>query len=353
MQNHHFACAKIFSAMLCLLIPALGWAFDDPLETPAMMSAKAATSPMQGIAVAGSHTVAVGIRGQVVLFNSEGVASAQAEVPVSTDLLAVSFPTAEQGWAVGHGGVVIHTSDGGMNWTKQLDGQQAFALAVHHFRQTGEPAAERLFKQEESLMEDGGTPSFMGVYFKSPTSGYVVGTFNRIFRTKDGGKSWVPWMGHIDNPDELHFHAIAGNGSEVYLVGERGMVWRLDAARQRFLPIPTPYSGSLFGLAVISPESLLVFGMRGRIYRSENAGTTWDEVPSGTSAGITAGTVLSNGDILLANLAGGISLSRDGGRTFSDVQPKSPMSYYDLVALPDGHVAISGSEGVRVEIIGK
>ena len=37
----------------------------------------------------------------------------QADVPVSSDLVAVPFPTPTHGWAVGHDGVVLHSADAG------------------------------------------------------------------------------------------------------------------------------------------------------------------------------------------------------------------------------------------------
>jgi len=351
MKNHRLLRFHVFGALLvCAFTSVFGWAFENPLDTPASPSILAGVSPMQALAVAGSRIVAVGSRGQVVLFDGKSHQWRQAKVPVSNDLLAVSFPTAEQGWAVGHGGVIIHTSDGGLTWTKQLDGRQAAELAIRHFEQKGGHESV-LLERERRLVEDGGTPSFMGVFFDSPTSGYVVGTFNRIFRTEDGGKTWMPWMGRVDNPKELHFYAVGGREGHVYIVGEQGGAWRLDESHERFVAIPTPYTGSLFGLAVGGANKLLVFGMRGSLYRSEDAGATWTKVKSGTSAGITAAVALPNGNILLTNLAGEVGLSHDGGASFSPVKLRRPMSYYSVVALPEGSVALAGSDGVRFEVL--
>ena len=51
-------------------------------------------------------------------------------MPVSADLTALHFANAQQGWAVGHEGVVLHTPDGGASWTLQLDGRRANALVL-------------------------------------------------------------------------------------------------------------------------------------------------------------------------------------------------------------------------------
>jgi len=274
-------------------------------------------------------------------------------VPVSSDLLAVSFPSPLCGWAVGHGGVVLHSADGGATWTRQLEGRQAADIATRHYtdRLASDPASEPLLKREKSLAADGGTQAFLDLHFESESTGYVVGTFNRIYRTEDGGKSWTPWMDRTDNPNELHFYAIRGGAGGLYLAGEQGMVWRLDATTQRFQAIPTPYKGTLFGLVTDGADTLLAFGMRGSLFRSGDQGKTWARIATSSSAGITAGTALPDGSVLLVNQAGGIDLSRDHGQTFSTLKAAQPMPYFGVTPLGDKRIGLVGAQGVRLETI--
>ena len=79
---------------------------------------------------AGDRLVAVGQRGHVVVSSDGGATWKQAQVPVSSDLVAVYFVDAKQGWAVGHDGVILHTADGGEYWELQLDGRKANDLLV-------------------------------------------------------------------------------------------------------------------------------------------------------------------------------------------------------------------------------
>jgi photosystem II stability/assembly factor-like uncharacterized protein len=327
-------------------------AFQPPQDQGAMPSRLAATSPILALARAGSRIVGVGLRGHIVISDDGGRQWTQAASPVSSDLLAVSFPTARQGWAVGHGGVVLHSADGGATWTRQLDGREASALAIRHYQaqlDAGNNVAQFL-KREQSLAVDGTQP-FLDVYFDSATSGYVVGTFNRLFRTQDGGKTWTPWMERTDNPDELHFYAIRGGAHGLYLAGEQGMAWRLDAASQRFVAMRTPYKGTLFGVVSTGPGGLLVFGMRGSLLRTEDEGKTWQTLSTGNPAGITSGAVLQDGAIVLVNQAGGIDLSRDNGKSFTTYKSAQPMSYYGVAALGGNQIALAGSEGVRLESV--
>ena len=343
----------VLAAALTLSLIGAAPAFQNPQDLPALASEQAARSPLLAVARAGNRIVAVGLRGHIVFSDDMGKTWTQAQVPVSSDLLAVSFPSARHGWAVGQGGVVLHSADGGASWTRQLEGRQAGELAARHYdrRQASDPTAEAFFKREQRLAADGGTQPFLDVHFESETRGFVVGTFNRIFLTEDGGATWTPWMDHTDNPGELHFYAMRGDAQGLYLAGEQGAVWRLDAASQRFVAVPTPYKGTLFGLVTDGPDTVLAFGMRGSLFRSGDRGRTWARVNTTSAAGITAGTVLPDGSVLLVTQAGGIELSHDHGLTFNPVKPAAPMPYFGVTPLGVGRLGLVGADGVRLEPI--
>jgi photosystem II stability/assembly factor-like uncharacterized protein len=189
------------------------------------------------------------------------------------------------------------------------------------------------------------------VHFSSETSGIVVGTFNRIFRTEDGGRSWTPWMDRTDNPQDLHFYAVRGSARGLFLAGEQGMVWRLAPQGQRFEAVATPYKGTLFGLVATDAGTLLAYGMRGRLFRSDDEGRQWQTVAGVGSAGITAGTALPGGAIVLVDQAGGIALSRDGGRQFQPVPGVQPMPYFGVAALGTQRIGLVGAAGVRLQTL--
>ena len=130
------------------------------------------------------------------------------------------------------------------------------------------------------------------------------------------------------------------------------MVWRLDETTQRFVAIPTPYKGTLFGLVTAGRDELLVFGMRGSLFRSADRGKTWSRIATGSSAGITGGAALPDGRLLLVNQAGGLDLSRDQGQSFRPVKAAQPMPYFGVAALSGGRIGLVGAQGVRLEALG-
>lgn len=335
------------------VLPGAGLAFKPPQQVAALPTQLAARSPLLAIARAGARIVAAGPRGHIVWSDDDGAHWTQAAVPVSSDLLAISFPSARHGWAVGHGGVVLHSADGGATWQRQLGGREANELALRHFesRAATDAQAATLLQREKAQGADGSTPSFLDVHFSSATSGFIVGTFNRIFRTEDGGRTWTPWMDRTQNPGDLHFYAVRGSARGIFLAGEQGMVWRLEPHGQRFEAVATPYKGTLFGLVATDAGMLLAYGMRGRLFRSDDEGRQWQAVTGVGTAGITAGAALPGGAVVLVDQAGGIALSRDGGQRFLPVPARQPMPYFGVAALGAQRIGLVGAAGARLQTL--
>lgn len=327
-------------------------AFEDPTQVPAAMSEERLMSPLIAVATAGERTVAVGQRGHIVLSEDGGHSWQQARVPVSSDLVAVSFPSERHGWAVGHGGVILHSADGGLNWELQLDGKRTSRLILDYYRDNSRGGAladaQQYIDREEALIGYGGTQPLMAVHFFDEQVGFVVGLFNRILKTVDGGKTWEPWLHRVDNPDELHFYALSADAQALYITGEQGRVWRMGREQSSFQAIPTDYAGTLFG-AASNGRSLLVFGMRGSVFRSTDAGASWTRSAVDSQAGITAGAFLPDGALLLTNLAGEVHASFDEGQTFTRVRLKGAMPFFGLAARPDGNLTLVGASGVQNE----
>ena len=96
--------------LLCVVVVPPLCAAPAVLERSALPSAKAERAVLLGLARAGQRLVAVGERGIVLLSDDNGQRWRQAQVPVSVSLTAVQFVDDRRGWAVGHLGVVLHSS---------------------------------------------------------------------------------------------------------------------------------------------------------------------------------------------------------------------------------------------------
>ncbi|RJG08982.1 glycosyl hydrolase [Pseudomonas cavernicola] len=340
----------VLLALLQGVVQAAGYV--DVLDLPAKPSALAPRSPLLDLVRAGQRLIAVGQRGHILYSDDAGKNWQQAAVPVSSDLNAVHFPSAEQGWAVGNDGVVLHSSDAGVTWSKQLDGRQIGELVLEHYSAlaAAEPDNEQwatLAGEGQRLIEEGADKPFLDVWFANDQLGYVVGVFNLILRTTDGGQSWTPFQDRTDNPQGLHLNAIAFTGDALYIAGEQGLLRKWDDRLERFIALATPYEGSYFGI-VGQPGEVLAYGLRGHVFRSADGGYTWSQLDSGLQVSITAATVDADGHYRLFTQAGHMLVAQGGGARLQLVpqQEQSPVAGATLAA--DGSLVLAGSRGTRV-----
>lgn len=325
--------------------------FAEILDTPAVHSELAINNQLVDVAQVEKRLIAVGQRGHIVYSDDVGITWQQASVPLSADLLAVSFPTAKDGWAVGHSGVVLHSSDAGATWTKQLDGRQIGQVLLDHYTKlaAAQPDNQQLLTlldEAKRMQDEGEDSSFLDVWFASDKVGYIVGTFNLILRTEDGGNSWTPILESTENPQGFHLNAINKVGDEVFIVGEQGLVLRLDKGTQRFVSAATAYTGTFFGMTGRT-DLVLVYGLRGNVYRSTDAGAIWTKVETGLPVSIVAASTNSSGSIYLLSQAGHVLVSNDDGLTFT-LRPQEPLaSVAGVTATTDNQLVVVGNRGVR------
>jgi hypothetical protein len=144
----------------------------DVLDTPALKSAMASRSLLNGLALAGDRIVAVGQRGHVLLSDDGGRTWKQANVPLSSDLVAVSFPGPKSGWAAGHDGVVLRSTDAGATWSRQLDGRKVGEAMVEYCTREARPGDARQaagLEEAKKFAAQGAENPFLDVWFENET----------------------------------------------------------------------------------------------------------------------------------------------------------------------------------------
>lgn len=330
----------------CLLALSLASA-ADPLERPARATPLLAQRLITGIAAAGSQRlVAAGQRGHIAWSDDAGEHWTQAQVPLSSDLTAVQFVDGRRGYAVGHDGVVLGSLDGGVSWQPLLDGRRANQLLLEHLKALPASALrEALLGEAERNLAAGPDKPFLDLFFTSADEGFVVGAYNLIFQTRDGGKTWTPWFERTDNPRLLNLYAIRPQGGTLYIAGESGLLLRLDAKAQSFVAIDAGYKGSFFGL-LDTGEALLAHGMRGNARLSRDGGRHWSVVSTGLAASITAAARGADGTLWLADQSGALARSRDGGASFQRVPLKEALPLAAL-AISSDRLVLGGPRGLR------
>lgn len=320
-------------AVALLAAAPLGTAIaaSDRLERPALVAPLAVRSLLLDVARAGARLVAVGERGHVLLSDDDGVTWRQAKsVPMRTMLTAVWFADAQHGWAVGHDELILNTSDGGETWSR-----------THYAPESQQP--------------------LLDVWFADGQRGIAVGAYGAYYETTDGGRSWTsrrfepaPATGAAGDAvaDEFavdyHLNRIAGAAGRLWIAAEAGRLYRSDDGGNTWRTLPSPYSGSWFGLLPLGRDSLLAFGLRGHLYRSDDGGSSWRELDSGVTSMLTDGALLADGSLALVGLSGTVLRSADGGSSWDATAQDDRKGFSAVVAGPGGRLVVVGEGGARI-----
>ena len=226
-------------------------------------------------------------------------------------LTCLSFVDERNGWAAGHGGLILHTEDGGNTW--QI--------------------------QRESSSDN--NPLF-DIQFVSPSVGYACGAYDTFLKSTDGGKTWTLSAPGSDNI----YNGLAFLDEETgYLVGEFGTVLRTRDGGNSWEQLDLgSYEGSLFGITLLSPETILVYGVAGKVLRSGDGGLNWVDVSADQDKSLFR--VAAHADtVVLVGATGTLLVSTDGGKKFSNRLDKDFISFAGVGAHPRGGFVCLGERG--------
>ncbi len=133
---------------------------------------------------------------------------------------AVKFGTGSRAWAVGDGGLVVTTINGGVSWKSPqtrlpADARDTFdfrALAVrdNHIWIAGRPGSVIWHSGDGGVSWErqltGQTVPITALSFSSPTEGAAVGALGMILTTTDGGRTWQASRGNERRAAILSLH---------------------------------------------------------------------------------------------------------------------------------------------------
>jgi photosystem II stability/assembly factor-like uncharacterized protein len=268
---------------------------------------------LNDITVAGDRLVTVGERGFALVSDDAGKTWKPVETPVDRTLTGVAFKDAKVGVAVGHGGSVVRTEDGGNTWTRVP-------------------------------LEEAGTDSLLGVVHLDNDHFVAYGSFGLYVDSADAGKTWQKRM-VISEDFDRHISQVVPYGQSLFMVAESGTLARSDDGGATWTAMTSPYEGSYFAALATKDGALLAFGMRGNVYRTTDFGGTWEKVDTGTTASLMSGRQLADGRILLVGNSGLLAVSKDDGRTLSIHWAPDAPGFAALTEVA-GKVILVGERGV-------
>lgn len=343
-----------------LLMPAVACANTGilALDEPAIHVLKPAKVYLDALATAGSRIVAGGEHGVIIYSNDNGGTWTQAHVPVDVTITGFTFANAQRGWAVGSSGVILATSNGGKDWSLQLDGFQADKLMMQAAKQAvadknpsvGTPMA---VNRAQHLSARGASTPFLCVLAFSPQNVIAFGAYRMTMHSTDGGRTWRDASLNIDDSLSHDLYGAAVVGNAVYVVGETGLVFRSTNGGNDYYAATKAANATLFGVVGTAKGNVVVYGVAGTLARSTDQGQSWTAISMPSTADLTDGILLSSGKLVITGADGAVYVSADDGITYQTAKHNIPMALFAVAQASDGNLVFAGSRGIMVESVHK
>jgi len=234
--------------------------------------------------------VAVGDAGTILKSIDGGASYSPVGAGLTTDnLLAVSFGSAGNGWAVGANGTILATTDGGGTWIVQVAGAAGSLRDVKFASPTvvvavGESGA--ILKSSNGgaqfVRKAVGTASTLNsVAFGSPTRGVAVGAGGVLLGTDNAGDTWTAIVPTTALTADLL--AVSALSATLFVgvggsVGGASVAVAFDTTSSTWSAAvsSTPPAQTLRGLS-FAPYSRQGYGVAdlGSVWVTKDAGSTW------------------------------------------------------------------------------
>lgn len=292
---------------------------EDPQIRDSRIAPLASKSMLLSIQKVQNRLFAVGERGHILVSDDKGEHWRQVKVPTKATLTDVFFISPEEGWAVGHDAIILHTKDAGETWEIQY-----FAPAL-----------------DQPLMSVIGKPNA----WNNQVELTAVGAYGTFLKSFDSGKTWQRVK--VSDQDG-HLNQVLGlsNGREI-IAGEFGYVYQ-GLSDDVWHVVKTPYEGSFFGVLEPKPGHYFVFGLRGTVFYSEDGGLQWKRIPIHTTSTLLGGIVLKDGRMALVGSSGILLVADDStNRRFNIHKFPDRKTNSDLVQLNARELLIVGEGGVK------
>lgn len=257
------------------------------------------------------------------------------------------------GWAVGAGGLVLRSTDGGVTWQRREAPTSLALLAVAQSGETILAAGQGgLVLRHEGGTDwtESPTPSqerLFGLAIGPNGTAFAVGAFGTILRSNDEGATWtaltVDWSTITATGIEPHLYAVRLDGPRVIVVGEAGTILQSADGGVTWTS-STVGEASFFDVQILPDGHGLAVGQKGVLARTDDGGRTWslDSVPSDALLG-----VWTDGVHGVAAGVRSLFTSRDGGNTWTRLTtPPATSGWYQAVEAGATGAVIVGHQGL-------
>ncbi|MCI0846010.1 MAG: ABC transporter permease subunit [Chloroflexi bacterium] len=216
-----------------------------------------------------------------------------------TPLSRTSFVSPKLGWAISERRI-YSTEDGGTRWTRQIQSEQRLRAIAFVDEQNGLAVGDggTIYRTTEG----GGLPGEQGVLCAGSTC--EDETLSTWAPVESGTASALTDIAFVDS-------------SHLWIAGERGLVLRSTDGGVTFETVDTGVNAMLLSVSFASADQGVVVGEGGTILVTADGGRTWQQSDAGTSSRLNAVDFASDGSVWAVGDGGTALQSRDGGVTWA------------------------------------
>lgn len=223
----------------------------------------------------------------------------------------------------GNNGIIIKTTNGGMNWvtlntngiTDQLWGLEfvnsltGFVCGSSGRIMKTTDAGTSWFNQTAGL-----TNALSNMHFRNESTGYISGS-SIILKTTNGGANWqslsAPYIS-FETIRDIHFTT----DNDGIAVSDAGRMFKSTNAGANWALIPSGTGESLFGIYFTDPNTAIACGNNGAIIRTTSGGANWQTQVSPLTEILTDVWFTTANTGYISTWSGKILKTTNGGVTF-------------------------------------
>lgn len=295
-----------------------------------------------------------GVAGNILdTVNGGDVWTQKTDPPMST-FLGVSRPTISDVWVVGADGAIAYSSTSGQTWGSQTSGVATQLTSAHFINSTtGWAAGEGAVVLKTTnggalwtpLVTAPATFYIFDIAFADANVGVACGQQGKTIHTTDGGATWLS----VNVPTALNIEAIdllPGAPGIGWMVSGAGLIYKtIDGGASYVQQFGGGTSSDLSSISAVDPNVAYVAGSDGFIAKTVDGGASWSQLTVSPDVAFSDIKFVSPTIGWVATVDGKMFFTSDGGaswvsqKTFTD----SPIWSLDSPSVNMGLVTFSGT----------
>ncbi|MBI2891192.1 MAG: hypothetical protein HYY13_10465 [Nitrospirae bacterium] len=330
--------------------PAGGWTLIQRVPT---------VFAIREVQFLGSVGFAVGDGGLIMKTDDGGATWICLSSGVAENLSAIDFPLdTTTGFVVGGAGTILKTTDGGITWTKLTTPTMA-ALGDVEFPSdattgfaTGTSGV--ILKTSDGgatwgAVTSGTSKTIRRIEFPGGGStGFIVGGNGTLLKTTDGGTTWATpttFLGTTEDLTDLSFPLDTTTGY-VLTLGGKVLKTTDGGATWTIWTVSTSLNYSLTAMEFPSDTTAgFVVGDMGTAYKTVDGGQTWTRQPTGTTAPFLDVDFPGGADTgYLVGWGGAVQRTTDGGTTWTSLAGGSTTNLKAAYFFADGMTGFAAGD---------